>query len=131
MTHVNLDAQPEVVRQFLLSLSASPEGAVLESAGRQVARVVPSPKSMMAASAPEGDWTEAKNQRRGALLDRKYDHGLSPSEESELAVLQDAMYRYIDRVSILFVGRSIVHTRAQQDQNRFHCVASLRNIARK
>jgi hypothetical protein len=34
MTHVNLDAQPEVVRQFVLALSASPEEVILESAGR-------------------------------------------------------------------------------------------------
>ena len=26
MTHVNLDTQPEAIRQFVLALSASPEG---------------------------------------------------------------------------------------------------------
>jgi hypothetical protein len=45
MTHVSLDTQPEVVRQFVLALSASAEGAVLESAGRPVACVVAPPKS--------------------------------------------------------------------------------------
>jgi hypothetical protein len=41
MTHVNLDTQPEVVRQFVLMLSGSPEGTVLESAGRPRFRTVP------------------------------------------------------------------------------------------
>jgi hypothetical protein len=97
MTHVNLDTQPEVVRQFVLALSASPDGALLESAGRPVACVVPAPKS----SGPDGEWTEEHNRRRGALLDRKYGQGLSPTEEAELAQLQDAMHRYIDRVAPL------------------------------
>jgi hypothetical protein len=99
MTHVNLDTQPEAVRQFVLALSA--EGAVLELAGRPVACVVPPPKSANEASVPDGEWTEEKNRRRGALLDRKYDSGLTPAEEAELALLQDAMYRHIDRVAPL------------------------------
>jgi antitoxin (DNA-binding transcriptional repressor) of toxin-antitoxin stability system len=101
MTHVNLDTQPEVVRQFVLGLSDSPDGVVLESAGRPVACVVPLKKSTEVASALEGEWTEEKNRRRCELLDRKYDHGLSPSEEAELALLQDAMHRTIDKVAPL------------------------------
>jgi hypothetical protein len=101
MTHVNLDTQPEVVRQFVLALSASPDGVVLESAGRPVACVVPPPKSADGASPQDGEWTEEKNRRRCELIDRKYDHGLTPAEEAELALLQDAMYRYIDKVAPL------------------------------
>src|SRR6266481_1616355 len=101
MTHVNLDTQPEVVRQFILALSASPDGAILESAGGAVACVVPPPRSRPEASVPEEKWSAEKNQRRGALLDRKYDHELTPAEEAELALLQDAMHRYIDRVAPL------------------------------
>jgi hypothetical protein len=101
MTHVNLDTQPEVVRQFVLALSDSAEGTVLESAGRPVACVVAPPKSTPPGSGPEGEWTEEKNRRRGALLDRKYGPGLSPSEEAELALLQDALHRTIDRVAPL------------------------------
>ena len=48
-----------------------------------------------------GEWTDEMNRRRGVLLDRKYDHGLSPPEVIELASLQDAMHRYIDRVAPL------------------------------
>ena len=101
MTHVNLDTQPEVVRQFILALSASPDGAILETAGDPVACVVPPPRSRTEASAPGEEWTEEKNRRRSALLDRKYDHELSPAEAAELALLQDAMHRYIDRVAPL------------------------------
>ena len=100
MTHVNLDAQPEVVRQFVLALSASGEGVVLESAGRPVACVIPPPKEEQATS-HEAEWTDEKNRRRCELIDRKYDHGLSPAEEAELALLQDAMYRAVDRVAPL------------------------------
>ena len=101
MTHVNLDTLPEVVRQFVLGLSASPEGVVLESSGRPVACVVPPPKSTNGTMESEGPWTEEKNRRRCELIDRKYDHGLSPSEEGELALLQEAMYRAIDKLAPL------------------------------
>jgi hypothetical protein len=100
MTHVNLDTQPEVVRQFVLTLSASTDGVVLESAGRAVACVVPPPKAT-ADGGVAGPWTEERNQRRVALLDRKYDGGLSAAEEAELAMLQDALDRYIDQVAPL------------------------------
>lgn len=101
MTHINLDTQPEVIRQFVLSLSASGEGVVLESEGRAVACVIPSPGPVGHAPLPESEWTEAMNRRRGALLDRKYDHGLDPAEEAELTILQTALYRHIDRVAPL------------------------------
>jgi hypothetical protein len=99
MTHVNPDAQPEVVRQFVLALSAPGEGAILESAGRPVACLVARPQFTETAQ-PE-EWTEEKNRRRCELIDRKYDHGLSPAEEGELALLQDARHRFIDKVAPL------------------------------
>ena len=71
MTHINLDTQPEVVRQFVLALSAFGEGVVLESAGRPVACVVPPPKSADRASSQHGEWTAEKNRRRCELIDRK------------------------------------------------------------
>ncbi len=101
MTHVNLDTQPEAVRQFVLALSVSADGVVLESAGRPVACVVPPPKATNGAIVQQGPWTEENNQRRGELIDRKYEQGLSPSEEAELALLQDALHRYIDKVAPL------------------------------
>jgi hypothetical protein len=101
MTHVNLDTQPEAVREFVLALSARGEGVVLESAGRPVACVVPPPRAAEQASAGGSEWTADKNRRRGELIDRKYDHGLSPAEEAELALLQEAMHRAIDRLAPL------------------------------
>lgn len=100
MTHVNLDTQPEAVRQFVLALSASGEGVVLESAGRPVACVVPPPGEGQAGPR-QAEWTDEKNRQRCELIDRKYDHGLSPAEEAELALLQDVMYRAIDKVAPL------------------------------
>jgi hypothetical protein len=63
MTHVNLDAQPEVVRRFVLALSVCPEGVVLESAGRPVACVVPPPPSTNEPGTPEGE----RNASRSAV----------------------------------------------------------------
>jgi hypothetical protein len=59
------------------------------------------PKSTDGAGAQQGEWTDEKNRRRCELIDRKYDHGLSPTEEGELALLQDALYRHIDKVAPL------------------------------
>src|SRR5262245_44429579 len=101
MTHLNLDTQPEVVRQFVLALTASPEGVALESAGRVVACVVPPPQPPPGLGSPDQEWTEEKNRRRCELIDRKYDRGLSLPEEAELALLQDALYRHIDKVAPL------------------------------
>jgi hypothetical protein len=46
MTHVNLDDQNEVIKQFVLGLAGDPSGSVLELNGRPVACVMPPPKSM-------------------------------------------------------------------------------------
>jgi hypothetical protein len=101
MTHVNLDTQPEVVRQFVLALSAAPDGVVFEFAGRAVSCLVPPPRSTEGAGPQDGEWTDEKNRRRCELIDRKYDHGLSPAEEAEVALLQDALHRHIDKVAPL------------------------------
>jgi hypothetical protein len=100
MTHVNLDTQPEEVRQFVLSLTGASEGVVLESAGHPVACFVPAPKTNGASTA-SAEWSDAKNRRRCELIDRKYDRELTPTEAAELALLQDAMHRFIDQVAPL------------------------------
>jgi hypothetical protein len=46
-------------------------------------------------------WTEAKNQRRCDLIDRKYSASLTPIETRELARLQAQMLRYSQRVAPL------------------------------
>jgi hypothetical protein len=52
---------------------------------------------------PDGNeqWTDAKNERRCALIDRKYADGLTAAEAAELAVLQEQMLRYRQRVAPL------------------------------
>jgi hypothetical protein len=98
MTHVNLDLLDPSVRQAVLALAHDPAGSVLEINGRPVAWVVP-------ASPPAGNedeaWTEAKNQRRCELIDRKYAAGITPAEAVELAQLQEQMLRYRQRVAPL------------------------------
>jgi hypothetical protein len=98
MTHVNLDAVPDTVKQFVLAAAVDPAGSVLELGGRPIAWLVP---AVPPAPNGEEDWTEAKNQRRCDLIDRKYAHGLSPTETVELATLQDQMLRYRQRVAPL------------------------------
>jgi hypothetical protein len=46
-------------------------------------------------------WTEAKNQRRCDLIDRKYAGGLTPAETRELAQLHAQMLRHSQRVAPL------------------------------
>jgi hypothetical protein len=97
MTHINLDSIDESVRKFVLGMALDPAGSVLEFNGKPVAWVVPA----TAATNGEEEWTEAKNQRRCDLIDRKYAGGLSLAEAVELAQLQDAMLRYRQRVAPL------------------------------
>ncbi|HEV3079576.1 MAG TPA: hypothetical protein VGY66_07345, partial [Gemmataceae bacterium] len=46
-----------------------------------------------AVSAHSGTWTEAKNNRRCALVDREIDRTLTPEEAAELAVLQEQFFK--------------------------------------
>ena len=98
MTHVNLDTVEESVRRFVLAAAGDPAGSVLELDGRPVALLVPAD-----ASAGNGDepWTEAKNQHRCDLIDRKYAGGLTPAEALELTQLQGEMLRHRQRVAPL------------------------------
>jgi hypothetical protein len=98
MTHVDLNGFDEAVKQFVLAVAADPAGSVLELDGRPVAWVVP--PVPLAVNGDE-EWTEAKNQRRGDLIDRKYAGTLTPPEAVELARLQEQMLRHRQRVAPL------------------------------
>lgn len=100
MKHVRLDGQPEVVRQFVRTLSIPPDGAVLELEGEPVACVLPPPRPTNGAETQE-EWTDARNERRCDLIDRKYAGKLTPQEAVELAGLQEEMLRYRQRVAPL------------------------------
>jgi hypothetical protein len=100
VNHIDLDTQGEAVKQFVLSLPADPDGAVLELNGRAVARLIPVAATGNGHS-DDGEWSEEKNRRRCQLIDRKYDSSLTATEEAELAALQNAMHRHVDRVAPL------------------------------
>ncbi len=98
MNHIALEAQDEAVKRFVLSLPADPEGSVLELNGQAVAWLVPPVNPVTNGDEP---WTDAKNQRRCDLIDRKHAAGLTAAETAELAVLQEQMLRYCQRVAPL------------------------------
>ncbi len=99
MNHIRLDTENDAVKQFFRSLPADPQGSVLELEGHAVACVL--------AIAPEGEgggheeWTEAKNARRCALIDREIAGSLTPQETVELYGLQRDMLNYRRRVAPL------------------------------
>ena len=49
----------------------------------------------------DGEWTEAKNERRCDLVDRDIDGLLTPAEAVELLLLQQAMLKYRNKVTSL------------------------------
>jgi hypothetical protein len=98
MTHVSLDGVSESVKQFVLAVAVDPAGSVLELDGRPVAWVVPAATPVVNG---DEEWTEARNQRRCDLIDRKYAGNLTPPEAVELARLQEQMLRHRQRVAPL------------------------------
>ncbi len=50
---------------------------------------------------PAEMWSEVKNARRVALIDKQFDSGLSEAEERELAALQQEVCEYQERVAPL------------------------------
>jgi hypothetical protein len=100
VNHINLDGQGEAIKQFFLSLPVGPEGAVVELNGQALACVVPITVGDNG-HADDQEWTSARNERRCDLIDRKYEQGLTPSEEADLAALQASLYRHVDRVAPL------------------------------
>ncbi len=52
-------------------------------------------------SAPPEEWSEARNARRSALIDKEIDGSLTPAERVELEVLQKQAVAYRDRVAPL------------------------------
>jgi hypothetical protein len=100
MKHVSLDTQDEAVKRFVMSLAINAEGSLLKLQGRVVAQILPAPIDRNGASSHE-EWTDAKNARRCALVDKKIDGNLSAVEAFELTDLQQQMLRYRDRVAPL------------------------------
>jgi DNA-directed RNA polymerase subunit F len=63
-----------------------------------------------------GEWTEEKNQRRIELVHKKYDHGLTDEEGTELADLQFELHEYLNRVAALPIeeARRLYHELLQK-----------------
>ena len=99
MTHVSLDLQDSVIQKFVLALAADPSGSVLEVNGQSIACFMPTVNSTN--GSPETEWTDAENERRVALIQKKYANGISPVEHAELAILQHAMLRFRQKIAPL------------------------------
>jgi len=97
MNHINLDTLPEPVRQFIRGLAAGPDGSVIEENGRPVAHVLPARRRATGAGANRA-WTDEKNQRRCALIRKKFSQGIGTDEARELADLQDEVSAYRKQV---------------------------------
>ena len=100
MNHIVLESQDEAVQRFFLSQTVDAQGVIVEYRGQAVACVLPPPKQSNGTTT--GEWTDAKNERRCELIDRKFDGPpLTPEEMLELAGLQEEMLRYRDRIAPL------------------------------
>jgi hypothetical protein len=91
--HIELNGQGDAVKQFFLKLPVDADGSIVEIDGHAVARVLPFRNGPGAVSGHLGPWTEAKNDRRCALVDRDIDGTLTSEEAAELAVLQEQFFK--------------------------------------
>jgi hypothetical protein len=98
MDYIRLENQDEAVRRFVLSLKLDNGGTLLELNGQAVACIVPAAARN---GSEDGDWTDARNDRRCELIERKYAGALTAAEAVELHALQEEMYRHVDRVAPL------------------------------
>jgi hypothetical protein len=98
VNHIALDKEDEAIKRFVLSLPVGANGAVLELDGRAVACVVPVVDEHLEAHSA---WSEAKNARRCALIDKEIDGTLSAGEAVELHLLQREMLAHRRKVAPL------------------------------
>jgi hypothetical protein len=98
VNHIALDKEDEAIKRFVLSLPVGASGAVLELGGRAVACVVPVVD--MSLEEPSA-WSEAKNARRCALIDKEIDGTLPAREAVELHSLQREMLAHRRKVAPL------------------------------
>src|SRR5438128_2634213 len=78
-TDVDIECQPEAVRQFFETLEMAPNGLVVKLNGKPLARVLP-------AEGRKSEWSEAKNVRRCELIERDIAGTMTPDETLELEV---------------------------------------------
>ena len=97
MKRIELNKQPELIQQFFRTLSADPEGILVELNGRPLARLVPVPTRKPSKSSSL--WSSDQEDRREFLIDRELEGSLTPEEGEELKVLQRQMNEYLHRDS--------------------------------
>ena len=98
VNHIALDKEDEAIKRFVLSLPVGANGAVLELDGRAVACVVPVVDERLE---EHSAWSEAKNTRRCALIDKEIDNTMSAGEAVELHWLQREMLAHRREVAPL------------------------------
>lgn len=101
MKRIELSCQGEAVMGFFLSLPVDSDGSLIELNGQAVARVFAIRGDGNGAELHPGPWTEAKNQRRCALIDKDIDDRLTPEEAVELEALERQMDRHLRTVAPL------------------------------
>src|SRR5438034_11163792 len=72
-TDVDIERQPEAVRQFFETLEMAPNGLVVKLNGKPLARVLP-------ADGRKPEWNDAKNARRCELIERDIAGALTTDE---------------------------------------------------
>jgi len=97
MTHVNIDRQPDAVKNFFATLALTAEGSLVEMNGRAVVHLTPAKPIVV--EPDESEWTPQSNHRRCDLVDKKFAGGLTSVEEAELAQLTAGLRRFVDRVA--------------------------------
>jgi hypothetical protein len=101
MRHIELNKQREDVKRFFLSLRVNSEASVVVLDGEILARVEPVSAKRNGKNKATGPWTDAKNQRRADLIDKKIAGTIMPEESAELEDLQGQMLAYRRKVAPL------------------------------
>src|SRR5437764_1367984 len=98
MNRVSLDDEVDAVKRFFLTLPPDPQGCVIELNGAALVHV-----GRIAPISDDGQWTDAKEERRRILIDKQIESGLTPAELFELDFLRAGMLKYRQR---LLTGRT-------------------------
>jgi hypothetical protein len=97
MQQLNLDGYTDEIKEFVRRLSTQSDGAALQLEGRTVVFVLPAPSD----NGKDEEWTDAKNDRRYVLIDKKINGTLTIEEAVELEHLQQALLRERQRIAPL------------------------------
>jgi hypothetical protein len=91
VTQLNIEREAPAVKRFFESLALQPGGSILAMNGKRVMiRVLPD---------RDVEWTEAKNERRLALIDRDIADMITADERLELELLQEEMVDHVEKTA--------------------------------